>query len=417
MSRSRFLRLCCQRAAMRICPWVMERSFGGEANLEPVRTWSVEEELAPQQGRFCQFYQPHSPAVGQKTVKNGPLRPICSRRFQVRTGSQGASTGLLPYLDYPCKVRSGSAGHRLVTWGLLFTRGFAMKPWSTLWAGALLALGLCAASHAQLLVGQNGRRDRLGRSHREGIHGAQRSTSTTSMPRAAWGQKIEIPTLDDQFRPQVHTGQRTHPDRDKGVLALFMTRGTRTPRASSGCWTNHVPLIGPPLAPWCSISPCRRTCSTCAPYQREVKSHWPPGHAGRAAHWRHPRGRYLWRRRTGWCAGGFQENQQRPCSSRSFDPRQARFQRHGTPGCRRAAGRHLHRHRSAVVDERQALRAAGVRGGGRSSPCRTPRGFVKAWANTRCGVVVTQVFPRQNGPSPTRWCGRGHRAGVKPRST
>lgn len=29
-----------------------------------------------------------------------------------------------------------------------------MKPWSTLWAGALLALGLCAASHAQLLVGQ-----------------------------------------------------------------------------------------------------------------------------------------------------------------------------------------------------------------------------------------------------------------------
>src|SRR5690606_27868740 len=60
ISRSRSLRLCCRAPRMRICPWVMERSFGGEAK-----------------------------------------------------HSREQATGLLPYLDYPCKVRSGSAGHRL----------------------------------------------------------------------------------------------------------------------------------------------------------------------------------------------------------------------------------------------------------------------------------------------------------------
>ncbi len=58
-----------------------------EKKLGACRTWGVESENRAQRGQVLPDLQTHSPAMGKKTVKNGPLRSICSRRFPSPTGS------------------------------------------------------------------------------------------------------------------------------------------------------------------------------------------------------------------------------------------------------------------------------------------------------------------------------------------
>gem|GEM_PF-6290487 len=54
--------------------------------LAACRALVVESENWPQREQFLPALQAHSPLWVKKTVKNGPLRSICSRRFQSPTG-------------------------------------------------------------------------------------------------------------------------------------------------------------------------------------------------------------------------------------------------------------------------------------------------------------------------------------------
>ena len=49
--------------------------------------WSVDRESVPSEDSFCRIGSPIARLWGKKTVKNGPLRPLCSRRIPSPTGS------------------------------------------------------------------------------------------------------------------------------------------------------------------------------------------------------------------------------------------------------------------------------------------------------------------------------------------
>jgi hypothetical protein len=59
----------------------------GHQKLGACRAWGVESEKRPQQGQFLPAFGPIARLWGQKRVKNGPLRPFCSRRSPSPTGS------------------------------------------------------------------------------------------------------------------------------------------------------------------------------------------------------------------------------------------------------------------------------------------------------------------------------------------
>ena len=54
--------------------------------LAACRTWIVESENRPQRAQFLPDLQPNSQLLGKNTVKNAPLRSICSQRLPSPTG-------------------------------------------------------------------------------------------------------------------------------------------------------------------------------------------------------------------------------------------------------------------------------------------------------------------------------------------
>ena len=122
-----------------------------------------------------------------------------------------------------------------------------MKPWSTLWAGALLVLGLCTTSHAQLLIGQTvGVTGSAAATVKESMGGAALYINHVNAKGGVGGQKVEILTLDDQFDPKLTLANARTLITDKNVLALFMTRGTPHTQGIIGLLDESgVPLIGP----------------------------------------------------------------------------------------------------------------------------------------------------------------------------
>ena len=234
------------------------------------------------------------------------------------------------------------------------------------------------------------------------------------MPRAAWGQKIEVLTLDDKFDPKL-TLANARTDRGQGRSGAV--HDARHPAHPGHHWA--AGRIGraadwPSTGAMVPTSPCRRTYSTCAPYQREVKKPLATGHAGvqriGVIH-----GTILWRRRTGWCAGRFPGEPAKALfveSSIAPSPISAPWHPRLPAD---PAGRHLHRHRVGGGRRYQALRAAGV-SGQIITLSNNARGLHKALGEHSRGVVVTQVFLSER-LSPTRWCAKRPRWRVKPRST
>ena len=51
------------------------------------------------------------------------------------------------------------------------------------------------------------------------------------------GQKIELIALDDKFDPKL-AAENARKLIENNVLALFLNRGTPTPKPSSRCWTS-----------------------------------------------------------------------------------------------------------------------------------------------------------------------------------
>jgi ABC-type branched-subunit amino acid transport system substrate-binding protein len=267
-------------------------------------------------------------------------------------------------------------------------------------ASALLALLLLPTARAQILIGQT-----------VGITGSAAATVKESMLGAALyldhvnarggvaGQKVEVVALDDKFDPKLTLENARTLIEKKGVIALFMTRGTPHTQGIVPVLEQHgVPLVGPSTGAMVLHAPVPRfVFNVRAPYQREVEkaithlntlgvrrigvvhvddTFGADGLAGAQA--------------------GFKANSLEALFIEKFDrakpdfsamaPRVQKAQPQavifiGTGG--------------AVVDGIKALRAAGVGGQIITLSNNASGGFVKALGDQARGVVVTQVFPSE----------------------
>lgn len=262
---------------------------------------------------------------------------------------------------------------------------------------ASLVLGV---SHAQILIGQT-----------VGITGSAAATVAESRQGAALyidhvnarggvgGQKIEVVSLDDKFDPKLTLENTVTLIEQKGVIGLFMTRGTPHTQGIMPVLEQHgVALVGPSTGAIALHQPVSKYIfNVRAPYQREVEkaithlntlgvkqigvvhvddTFGADGLAGAQA--------------------GFKANSIEALFVEKFDrakpdysaiaPRVAQKQPQAVIFIGTGA---------AVVDGIKALRTAGVTGQIVTLSNNASGGFVKALGNQARGVVVTQVFPSE----------------------
>jgi ABC-type branched-subunit amino acid transport system substrate-binding protein len=268
-------------------------------------------------------------------------------------------------------------------------------------AAALLTLAFCAAQvHAQILIGQT-----------VGITGSAAATVAESMRGAALyldhvnskggvgGQKVEVVSMDDKFDPKLTLENTRALIEEKGVIGLFMTRGTPHTQGIIPLLEQHgVPLVGPSTGAIALHQPVNKYIfNVRAPYQREVEkaithlntlgikrigvvhvddTFGADGLAG--------------------AQSGFKANQLEALFVEKFDrarpdysaiaPRVAQKEPQAIIFIGTGA---------AVVDGIKALRAAGATGQIVTLSNNASGGFVKALGEQARGVVVTQVFPSE----------------------
>ncbi len=269
--------------------------------------------------------------------------------------------------------------------------------------GAIMASVLAmvgGAVHAQILIGQT-----------VGITGSAAATVAESMQGAALyidhvnarggvaGQKVEIVSLDDKFDPKLAL-ENTHTlIEQKGVIGMFMSRGTPHTQGLFPVLEQHgVALVGPSTGAMVLHQPVPKyVFNVRAPYQREVEkaithlntlgikrigvvhvddTFGADGLAG--------------------AQSGFKANHLEALFIEKFDrakpdysaiaPRVAGLQPQAVIFIGTGA---------AVVDGIKALRAAGVSGQIVTLSNNASGGFVKALGEQARGVVVTQVFPSE----------------------
>ncbi|KRC23957.1 amino acid ABC transporter substrate-binding protein [Acidovorax sp. Root217] len=256
------------------------------------------------------------------------------------------------------------------------------------------------AVHAQILIGQT-----------VGVTGSAAATVQESMKGAALyidhinarggvaGQKVEVITLDDKFDPKLTLENTRTLIEQKGVIGLFMTRGTPHTQGIVPVLEQHgVPLIGPSTGAMVLHKPVLKyVFNVRATYQREVEksithlntlgirkigvvhvddTFGADGLAGAQA---------------GFKANGIEAlfiekfDRAKPDYS-AIAPRVAQKQPQAVVFVGTGA---------AVVDGIKALRTAGVTGQIVTLSNNASGGFVKALGESARGVVVTQVFPSE----------------------
>lgn len=144
-------------------------------------------------------------------------------------------------------------------------------PWlRTSLALALLAWGTC---QAQILIGQTvGVTGSAAATVQEASQGASLYLDHVNAKGGVGGQKIELLTLDDKFDTKLTLDNARVLIEQKGVLGLFMTRGTPSRRASCRCWSSMAcPWWAHQPGPLHCTSLCTSTCSTCA---RPTSTRW-----------------------------------------------------------------------------------------------------------------------------------------------
>ena len=147
------------------------------------------------------------------------------------------------------------------------------KPWLRR-AAALAVFSTLSWAHAQILIGQT-----------VGITGSAAATVAESMKGAALyidhvnarggvgGQKVEIISLDDKFDPKLTLDNTRILIEEKGVIGLFMTRGTPHTQGIMPLLDQHgVPLVGPSTGAIALHKPVHKYIfNVRAPYKREVE--------------------------------------------------------------------------------------------------------------------------------------------------
>lgn len=265
-------------------------------------------------------------------------------------------------------------------------------------AWAACALGITA--HAQILIGQT-----------VGITGPAAATVAESTLGAALyidhinarggvaGQQVEVVLLDDKFDPKLTLENAKTLIEQKGVMALFMTRGTPHTQGIIPLLEQHgVPLVGPSTGAMALHQPVSKYIfNVRATYQREVEkaiSHMNTLGVTRigVVHVDDTFG-------ADGLAGalsGFKANKIEALFIEKFDRAKPDY----SAIAPRVAGKEPQAvifigTGAAVVDGIKALRTAGVTGQIVTLSNNASGGFVKALGNRAAGVVVTQVFPSE----------------------
>ena len=213
------------------------------------------------------------------------------------------------------------------------------------------------------------------------------------------GQKIELLTLDDKFDTKLTLDNARVLIEQKGVLGLFMTRGTPHTQGILPLLEQHgVPLVGPSTGAIALHKPMHKyVFNVRAPYQHEV--------AKAISHLN-----TLGIKRIGvvhvddtfgsdalaGALSGFKANQLEALFVEKFDRTQPDF----TALAPRVAQKQPQAvvfvgTGAAVVDGIKALRGAGVTGQIVTLSNNASGGFIKALGDSARGVVVTQVLPSE----------------------
>ncbi|BDT70598.1 Leu/Ile/Val-binding protein [Comamonadaceae bacterium OS-4] len=140
-------------------------------------------------------------------------------------------------------------------------------------------LGLCLSSawvsaQAQLRIGQTvGVTGAVAATVQEASLGAQLYIDSINAKGGVGGEKIELLTLDDKFDPKLTVSNAKELMEDKGVLALFMTRGTPHTEALIPVLEKYgVPLLAPSTGAMSLHQPVKKMVfNVRATYQREAE--------------------------------------------------------------------------------------------------------------------------------------------------
>ena len=276
-----------------------------------------------------------------------------------------------------------------------------MKP-SLPWLRTSLALALCAwgACQAQILIGQTvGVTGSAAATVQEASQGASLYLDHVNATGGVGGQKIELLTLDDKFDTKLTLDNARVLIEQKGVLGLFMTRGTPHTQGILPLLEQHgVPLVGPSTGAIALHKPVHKyVFNVRAPYQHEVEkaiSHLNTLGIKRigVVHVDDTFGSDA----LAGAMSGFKANQLEALFVEKFDrtkpdftalaPRVAQKQPQAVVFVGTGA---------AVVDGIKALRGAGVTAQIVTLSNNASGGFIKALGDSARGVVVTQVLPSE----------------------
>ncbi len=270
--------------------------------------------------------------------------------------------------------------------------------------GAALAVYFTGLAQAQVLIGQT-----------VGITGSAAATVAESMRGAALyidnvnakggvaGQKVEVISLDDKFDPKLTLENTRTLIEQRGVIGMFMTRGTPHTQGIVPVLEEHgVALVGPSTGAMVLHQPVPKYIfNVRATYQREVEK--AITHLNTLGITRigvvHVDDTFGADGLAG-AISGFKANQIEALFIEKFDRAKPDY----SAIAPRVAGKQPQAvifigTGAAVVDGIKALRAAGVTGQIVTLSNNASGGFVKALGDQARGVVVTQVFPSERSLS------------------
>jgi len=268
-------------------------------------------------------------------------------------------------------------------------------------AGAAAAILLCTltALQAQLLIGQTaGFTGPAADGVKEITDGAKLWLNAVNARGGINGQKIELVSMDDRFDPKL-AGENARKLEERGVLALFLTRGTPHAEAILPVLAaGELPLVAPSTGAILLHQPVnRRVFNVRSTYQREAEKatdHLVALGMSRIAVVTSDDsfGADVQK----GIARGFERARSRPVAELLADrakPDTARIVQAITGAQAQAviwvgAG-------AAVADGVKALRAAGSAAQVLTLSNNASSGFVRTAGDAARGIIVTQVFPNE----------------------
>lgn len=268
------------------------------------------------------------------------------------------------------------------------------------WCALFLLLTLGPMSQAQILIGQTaGFTGAVAAGVKETHEGAKLHLDAVNAKGGVNGKTIELISLDDQFDPKLASENARILIEDRGVLALFLTRGTPHTQAILPLLDKHgVSLIAPSTGAMVFHQPVNKyVFNVRATYQREAAKA-----VSQLSSMGITRIGLVYADDTFGADGvlgaqqGFADAKLQPVVTEKFN--------RATPDFAPIAGKVMQSNAQAiimvasgqaVVDGISAIRAAGSAAQIVTLSNNASSGFIKSLGEQARGVIVTQVFPNE----------------------